>query len=304
MKKTARILAIVLCLVLSVTALSGCTIKLNINVNNNGAAPANNGTVTPVTQPTTPATTQPQATSVPDATQPDASKPADKPADSKPADNKPSGGELSSSSSKEDIVAEYIKVYNTTKKTGKFLGKDTMSLESVMIDGKDNDTIKKLAANIVKANARDMQLPPYTESNPGTECAITAADISTATYQDNGDGTATIKLVPISCTNSKRFEDAQGKMFNVMEDVKSTVDGISLISWAEGDTDSNVTLTCDGSYAEVTYNKDTKEMTKADYTLITIADVQHASIKLALLKDKSATATFNYKMLFPQEAWD
>lgn len=301
MKKTSRILALVLCLVLAVSALSGCTIKLNINVNNSGSVtPADNTTAAPASTAAPATTAAPASTAAPATT----AGGTDKPAESKPAADKPAASaELSASSSKEDIVAEYIKVYNTTKKAGTFLGKDTMSLDSVMIDGKENATVKKLAAGIVKADATDMQLPPYSDSNPGTECVITAADISEATYKDNGDGTATIKLVPISCTNSKRFEDAQGKMFNVMEDVKSTVDGISLISWAQGDTDSNVTLTCDGSYAEVTYNKDTKMMTKADYTLITVADVQHASIKLAFLNDKSATATFNYKMLFPQDAW-
>ncbi len=299
MKKAIRILAVVLCLVLSVTALTGCTVNLQVNVKTDGAAaPANNNAANNATP--APATTAP--TTVPAATQPAAdSKPAD---DSKPAADasKPAdapAAELSSSSSKADIVAEYIKVYNTTKATGTFTGHDTMALTSVKIDGNENETVKKLAAGIVKADAKDMQLPPYTDTDPAKECLITEADIADAKYTDNGDGTATIKLIPISCTNSKRLQDAQGKMFNVMEDVKPTLAKISLLSWAEGDADSNVTLTCDGSYAEVTYNKDTKMMTKADYTLITIADVQHATIKLAFLRDKSATAVFDYKMLFP-----
>lgn len=293
MKKASRILALVLCLVLSVSVLSGCTIRLNVTVNNaGGAAPANNTTAAPATTVAPATTAAPAASDAPATTAAN----SEKPADSKPAD-KPASAELSASSSKADIVAEYVKVYNTTKKAGTFTGHDTMALTSVLIDGKENSMVKSLAAGIVKADAKDMQLPPYTDSNPGMECMITEADVAEATYKDNGDGTATIKIVPISCTNSKRFEDAQGKMFNVMEDVKSTVDGISLISWAEGDTDSNVTLTCDGGYAEVTYNKDTKMMTAADYTLITIADVQHANV--AILKNKSATATFDYKMLFP-----
>ena len=295
MKKAIRILAVVLCLVLSVTALTGCTVNLQVNVKTDAqATPANNNaTPTPVTTaPTTAPTTQPQADSKPADSNAggDNNSPATAPADDKPA------AELSS---KADIVAEYIKVYNTTKATGTFTGHDTMALTSVKIDGNENETVKKLAAGVVKADAKDMQLPPYTDSDPAKECLITEADIADAKYTDNGDGTATIKLIPISCTNSKRLQDAQGKMFNVMEDVKPTLAKISLLSWAEGDADSNVTLTCDGSYAEVTYNKDTKMMTKADYTLITIADVQHATIKLAFLRDKSATATFDYKMLFP-----
>ncbi len=302
MKKAIRILAVVLCLVLSVTALTGCTINLQVNVKTDGAAaPANNNAANNATPAA--ADSKPADNSKPAA---DASKPADsKPADdskpaadaSKPADAP--AAELSSSSPKADIVAEYIKVYNTTKATGTFTGHDTMALTSVKIDGNENETVKKLAASVVKADAKDMQLPPYTDTDPAKECLITEADIADAKYTDNGDGTATIKLIPISCTNSKRLQDAQGKMFNVMEDVKPTLAKISLLSWAEGDADSNVTLTCDGSYAEVTYNKDTKMMTKADYTLITIADVQHATIKLAFLRDKSATAVFDYKMLFP-----
>ncbi len=299
MKKTSRILAIVLCLVLSVSALSGCTIKLNINVNNASGATAANNTAAPATTAAPTATAAPATTAAAPATTAasDAEKPADKPADSKPSETKAAATELSSSSSKEDIVAEYAKVYNTTKAAGTFLGHDTMDMSSVMIDGKENSMIKSAGKSFVKADGTDMPLPPYTDDNPSNECLITAADIESATYTDNGDGTATIKLVPIEVTNSMRFQDAQGKMFNVMEDVKPTVEGISILSWASGDTDSNVTLTCKGSYAEVTYDKETKMMTKADYTLITIADVQHANV--LIFKDKSATVTFDYKMLYP-----
>lgn len=293
MKKAIRILAVVLCLVLSVTALTGCTVNLQVNVKNEGGAAAANNTPAPApstTQPTTQPATQPAESKPADApsAQPDESKPADAPA-----------AELSASSSKADIVAEYAKVYNTTKATGTFTSYDTMDLTSVLIDGKENSAVKKLAAGVVKAEGKNMPLPPYTESDPANECLITEADIASATYTDNGDGTATIKLVPIACTNSKRLQDAQGKMFNVMEDVKPTLEGISLISWAQGDADSNVTLRCDGGYAEVTYNKDTKMMTKAVYCLITIADVQHANVSF-IIKDKSATATFDYKMIFPE----
>ncbi len=296
MKKTMRIISVVLCLVLAVSALSGCTIKLNVTVNNQGGSSSqvnNNPTPTPTSTPT-PSSTQ-ASTPAADTSKPAESKPADasKPADSKPADSK----ELSSSSSKEDIVAEYVTVYNTTKKAGTFKGHDTMELVEVMIDGKDNAMIKSAGKSFVKAEGTDMPLPPYSDDNPSIECLTTAADIATATYTDNGDGTATIKLVPIATTNSKKFSDAQGNMFNVMEDVKPTVEGISILKWSEGTTDDNVVLKCDGSYCEVTYDKATKMMTKADYTLITIAEVQHANI--LIFKDKSATAKFEYKMLYP-----
>lgn len=296
---TKRIVSIALALVL-VFSLAACTRTININVKYEGTAPVA-GTAS--SQPTqAPSTSAPQATESKPAD--DAQKPADdaqKPADDaqKPADDGAASAELSSSSSKEDIVAEYIKVYNTTKATGTFTGHDAMTCDSVQLDGSENSAVKKIADGMMNSNGTDMQLPPYSSDNPATECLITADDVDSATYTDNGDGTATIKIVPKSVTNSKHFEDPQGKMFNVMEDVASTVDSISVLSWAKGDTASNVNLITEGGYAEVTYDKETKMMTKADYVLVTIADVQHASIKMLLLNDKSAKATFTYTMSFP-----
>ena len=300
MKKTIRILAVVLCLVLAVSALSGCTIKLNITVNQQGGSSASSAT--PVASPSQ----TPAPTPAPSASESTTAAPASSAAPANSGEAKPSGDtkqeasagkELSPTSPKEDIVAEYVKVYNTTKKAGTFKGHDEMTLVEVLIDGKDNSMIKNAAKGMVKAEGTDMPLPPYSDDNPCNECLTTAADIATATYTDNGDGTATIKLVPIATTNSKKFSDAQGNMFNVMEDVKPTVESIPILKWSEGTTDDNVVLKCDGGYAEVTYDKATKMMTKADYTLITIAEVQHANI--LIFKDKSATAKFDYKMLYP-----
>lgn len=261
------------------------------------------------------------ATATPSASQPAASQPAaSEPASSAPAaddaqtpaddaqtpsddaqtpagDSGASSAELSSSSSKEDIVAEYIKVYNTTKATGTFTGHDAMECNGVELDGKENGTLTNLAGTFMSANGTDMQLPPYSDDNPAKECLITADDVDSATYTDNGDGTATIKITPKSVTSSKHFEDPQGKMFNVMEDVASAIADISVISWSEGDANSNVTLITEGGYAEVTYDKSTKMMTKADYVLVTIADVQHANV--LFFKDKAARATFTYTMSYP-----
>ena len=173
-----------------------------------------------------------------------------------------------------------------------------MSCESIIVDGKENGTLKNLAGKFITANGTDLKLPPTSESNPSLECLITAADVQEATYVDNGDGTATIKITPVETTNDKQFQGAQGKMFNVMEDVGSALASVPVVSWSEGDANSNVTLITKEGYAEVTYNKDTKIMTKADYVLVTYADIVHCNV--LMFKDKSATAKFVYTMSFPQ----
>lgn len=294
MRKSARIIAAVLCVVLMAASLTGCTVKVNVKLNNSGSASGSgsvavNATTAP---PVAPATTTPTtpATQPPATTSDDASKPADS---SEPA----ASAELSSSSSVAEIVDEYAKVYNTTKAAGTFLGHDTMTCESIMIEGKEQGMVKSAADKFMTANGTSMPLPPYSDDNPANECLITADDVESATYTDNGDGTATIKIVPKEAVNSKKFADPQGKMFNVMEDVAEGIKDISIVSWAEGDANSNVTLTTKEGYAEVTYTKDTKMMTKADYVLVTYADIQHCNV--LIFKDKSGSAKFVYTMSYP-----
>ena len=310
MKRTIRTIAVLLCVVMVASSLYGCTINLTVDVQNDAVPAGNNSVVVQPTTPTTtaaPATTAATTAAATDASQPaasDASQPAasdaSQPAASdagEPAAPAPSG-ELSSSSSKEEIVAEYAKVYNATKATGTFLGKDSMTCESIVVDGKDNGTLKNLAGKFITANGTDLKLPPYSDENPANECLITAADVQEATYTDNGDGTATIKITPVETTNDKKYQGAQGKMFNVMEDVGSALASVPVVSWSEGDANSNVTLVTKEGYAEVTYNKDTKIMTKADYVLVTYAEIVHCNV--LMFKDKSATAKFVYTMSFPQ----
>lgn len=297
MKKTARIFAAVMCVVLMAMSLTGCTVRVNVKLNNSGS---NSGSGSVAVDATTPAPTAP-ATTVPatPTTVPPATTGGDSSQDSKPAeDTQPAASaELSSSSSVAEIVAEYAKVYNTTKAAGTFLGHDSMTCESVMIEGKEQGLVKSAADKFMSANGTSMPLPPYSDDNASNECLITADDVESATYTDNGDGTATIKIVPKEAVNSKKFSDPQGKMFNVMEDVAEGIKDVSVVTWAEGDANSNVTLTTKEGYAEVTYTKDTKMMTKADYVLVTYADVQHCNV--LIFKDKSGSAKFVYTMSYP-----
>lgn len=303
MKKALRLISVILCLVMVVSTFYGCTIAVEVDIENK---PAEGGAVqvdntvapsAPVTQ--TPATTQaPASTQAPsEASSGAASSEAAKPSEGASAESKPAAN--AAPTTKEEIVAEYVKVYNTTKAAGTLLGSDAMSCESVTVDGKEQSLLRSVADKFMTANAKDMQLPPYTDADPGKECKVTADDIETAEYKDNGDGTATIKIVPKEVKNSRRFADAQGKVFNVMEDVVSALANVSVLTWSEGDANSNVILTEKDGYAEVTYNKDTKMMTSAEYVLITYADVTHANVMM--FKDKAAGAKFVYTTKFPQE---
>lgn len=291
MKKVIRVLAMVLCVVMLASAFYGCTIKIDVNVE--GAAVQGNVQVPATAAPTAAPTQAPADTTAAPADT--TAAPADTTA--APADTTAAPAADAAPTTPAEIVAEYAKVYNTTKASGTFKGHDAIQCDSVTIDGKENSMVKGVADGFMSANGTDMNLPPYSDDNPANECLITADDIATAEYKDNGDGTATIKLVPKAVTKSVKFQDAQGKMFNVMEDVAPTLASVSVLTWSEGDANSNVTLISDGGYCEVTYNKETKMMTAANYVLVTKAEVQHANV--LVLKDKNATAQFTYTMSFP-----
>lgn len=306
MKTLKRSLCIVLSLML-VLSLAACATEININVNCDqavidaltGAGSKTTQAAAPVqtTAPATNASQSQETTAASTQTEETTAASSDDTTAKAPETTKaPESKELSASSTKEEVVAKYIEVYNATKADGTLKGSDAINCESVYIDGKQNSAVTKLANSVMTADATNMNLPPYTDDNPGTECATTADDIKEYAYTDNGDGTATIKLVVKESKDSRRFQDPAGNMLNVMEDVASALANISVITWAEGDANSNTVLTSSG-YCEVTYDKSTNLMTKAEYVLYTTADVQHANV--LIFKDKSAQANFKYVTTFP-----
>ena len=312
MKKVIRVLAMVLCVVMVASCFYGCTVKVNINLNGGEgdaavAAPTAVPTAAPTQAPTaapTAALTQAPVTAVPTVPPTDAPTAAptqapatDAPTQAPATDAPTQAPAAAAPSTPAEILAEYAVVYKTTKATGTFKGHDTMSCEYVKIDGMDNSMVKGVADGFMKATGTNMDLPPYKGEDNPMESLLTAADVDSATYTDNGDGTATIKIVPKAAENAKFKADPQGKSFNVMEDIAGALAGISVITWSEGDANSNVKLTEKDGYIEVVYNKDTKMMTKADYVLVTYADVTHANV--LVLKDKSASVKFVYTMTYP-----
>ena len=297
MKNFKRTLSIALALIM-IIGLAACTKEITVTVNcddaiiqalsgNGSASPA--GTTAPTAQPTTQPTAQ-DTTAAPSG---------DDKTEAPAGDDKTEApsGELTSSSSLEEVVAKYAEVYEKTKATGTFLGKSKTTCTSVAIDGKENGAVKAIADKAVGSEGDGTTpLSPSRDDNPGMKCAVKPEDIQSYKFTDNGDGTATIRLEVKPTENSRRFEDPAGDMLDVMEDVKSALASISALSWSEGDANSNVVLTSSG-YCEITYDKSTDMMTKAEYMLYTDAVAQHMNI--LFFKDKSAAASFEYVVQYP-----
>lgn len=299
MKTLKRTFSIVLALMM-VIGLAACS-EINVTVNCDEAllqAFSGNGSSAPTQAPATQTPTEAPATQAP-AEDTTAAPSGSDDTTAAPAEDTTAApsGELSASSSLEDVVAKYAEVYEKTKATGTFTGKSKTVCTAIAIDGKQNSLVKSIAdAAIGSEGDGTTPLSPSRDDNPGLECAVKPSDIQDYKYTDNGDGTATIRLEVKPTENSRRFQDPAGDMLDVMEDLKGTLSSVSALSWAEGDADSNVILTSSG-YCEVTYDKSTDMMTKAEYVLYTEADVQHANV--AIFRDKNATASFEYTIVYP-----
>ena len=295
MKNIRKIIAALLCVVLVAAVCTGCTI--NINVNYEGAAAP---TEAPTAAPTTaPAPTEAPTTAAPDTTAAPADDTTAAPADdttAAPADDTTAAPTSSDPSTPEEILNVYKEVYKNTKADGNFRGSSHMSCTSVMIDGKENSMVRSAADKFMSSENTGLALCPDSDGVDYSECDATVADIESATWKDNGDGTATLEIKPKETLDGKKFTSSSGKFFDVMEDVASSIADISLITWAEGDANSNTHLTTSGTVT-VTYDKATMKMTKATYDLITVADVQHVNV--LIFKDKNGTATFDYVVEFP-----
>ncbi len=195
---------------------------------------------------------------------------------------------------KEDIVDVYTKVYNTTKSSGRFTGNSVFSCENFDIGG---SVAIGFTSESFKSKATGVQLPPYSAKNPSRTCLIKATDIAKAEYTDNGDGTATIVLVPNECANSKPFADSQSKMFNVPDNAEALFKLNPQISWSEGDANKNVSFVNKDGYARVTFNKTTNMMVSAEYVFVSYATMKHTNI--LLIKDKDCSAKFVTTWTYP-----
>ena len=227
----------------------------------------------------------------------------------------------------EDVVKYYVEVFNYNKtltapykengeaKTYyKLLGDEKLEIASLLVDGKENATINKLVPGIMGSlfSGAPKPLPPAANRDPvyddredgpngskisQRESHLTADDVLACNVKDNGDGTITITIQPKGVELSMADQDAQGRFFNVLGDITGTVAQISVLSFAEGDANSNIKVLYQGGTGEITVDTKTKEVTKAYYMMKVHLDVTHANV--AIIKDKSATMDLEYSNTFP-----
>ncbi len=223
----------------------------------------------------------------------------------------------------DDVLAYYTEAYNNTKSQTaeytnvtdgsvstlyKFLGTEKLDVSEVLVDGNKNDMINKLVPGIVSNifKPSTWSLVPSVEKNPEadktdeydyTKCMLQADDILAANVVDNGDGTITISIQPKGADMAEKGKDSQGRFFMALGDIAGVVDAIGIVTWAEGDTASNVQVRYQGGTGIIKIDTATKEVVEADYEMKANVLVQHANV--TVLKDKSASLDISYKNHFP-----
>lgn len=226
-------------------------------------------------------------------------------------------------SSVDDVIDYYVECYNYTKTLTapvtyngepkefyKLIGEESLEVTNLLVEGKANSTLDSLVPSVVGGlfAGYPKALPPSTSNEPEwdkrdelgislTTSALTPDDVLMANVVDNGDGTINITIQPKAVVLSMPSEDAQGRFFNVLGDISSTVDSISILSFSEGTINDNFVVNYAGGSGVVTIDTKTGEITKADYTMNVHIDVKHANV--TVLKDKSASLDIIYKNTFP-----
>ncbi|MCC8072708.1 MAG: hypothetical protein LIO62_01075 [Clostridiales bacterium] len=225
----------------------------------------------------------------------------------------------------EDVVDYYVECYNYTKtltaeydedgetKTYyKLLGDESLTVENLLVEGKSNSTIDALIPGILDSlfSGSVKGLPPATNRDPlydktddgtidFTTSLLTYDDVLEANVAENEDGTINITIQPKGTILAMPGEDSQGHFFNVLGDISSTVESISVLSFSEGTIDENFVVNYTGGSGTVTIDPATGEITAADYTMYVHIDVQHANV--LVITDKSASLDIVYTNHFPAD---
>jgi len=225
----------------------------------------------------------------------------------------------------EDVVNYYVEVFNYNKtltasytengesKTYyKLLGDEKLDVHDLLIEGKSNSTINGLVPGIVGGlfSGSPKGLPPSDNRDPQYDTRedgtidekvshLTADDVLACNVVDNGDGTITITIQPKYAMLSQADKDSQGRFFNVLGDITSTVAQISVLSFAQGDANENITVRYAGGTGSVTVDTSTNEVITADYDMKVHIDVTHANV--TIIKDKSASLEIDYTNHFPAD---
>ncbi|MBQ7202976.1 MAG: hypothetical protein IJS03_03045 [Eubacterium sp.] len=227
----------------------------------------------------------------------------------------------------DDVVNYYVEVFNynktltadytengEAKKYYKLLGDETLEVQNLLVEGKENNTINKLVPSILGGlfKGAPKGLPPAANRDPvyderddgpnGTkldqkESHLTADDVLACNVVDNKDGTISISIQPKAQLLSMADQDPQGRFFNVLGDISSTVESISVLSFSEGTIEENFVVNYAGGVGTVKVDTKTKEVVEADYEMDVHIDVQHANV--AVIKNKNASLDIVYKNHFP-----
>lgn len=223
----------------------------------------------------------------------------------------------------DDVVNYYVECYNynktltaeyeqdgETKTFYKLLGDEELTVENLLVEGNSNATINKLIPGILKGvfNGNIKGLPPAQNRDPVYDISedqtidcrqshLKADDVLACNVVDNKDGTINITIQPKAAILSMPDKDSQGRFFNVLGDISSTVEKISVLSFSEGTIDDNFVVNYAGGSGTVTIDTKTKEITTADYVMNVHIDVKHANV--TVLKDKNASLDIVYKNHFP-----
>ncbi|MGN1329044.1 MAG: hypothetical protein ACI4V4_05020 [Eubacterium sp.] len=227
----------------------------------------------------------------------------------------------------EDVVNYYVECYDYTKtltatytengetKTYyKLLGDENLSVQNLLVEGKSNSMLDGLVPGIVGGlfSGSVVCLPPSGNRDPqydtrgendSFDCrvsSLTVDDVAMANVVDNGDGTINITIQPKEVILSMPGEDAQGRFFNALGDISSTVESISVLSFSEGTIDENFVVAYKGGKGTVTIDTKTGEIIAGDYEMDVHIDVKHANV--AVLKNKNASLDIVYTNHFPASA--
>jgi hypothetical protein len=224
---------------------------------------------------------------------------------------------------KDDVINYYIECFNYTKtltaeyeengetKTYyKLLGDENLEVQNLLVEGKSNDTINNLIPGILggvfsgsvnglsPSGNRNPELDTRGDNNINMQTSpLQIDDVLMANVVDNKDGTINITIQPKAVLLSMPGEDSQGRFFNTLGDITSTVEKISVLSFSEGSISDNFVVRYAGGSGTVTIDTSTGEIISADYEMDVHIDITHACV--TVIRDKSASLDIVYTNHFP-----